>query len=149
MATLHGIAWRTGHRAPMQLEDEANVGQDSGVAADSRGRPGNRQVTVLAEEDWDRACAEAGADLPWHARRANLLVRGLSLADTGGRRLRIGDQVVLQVTGELEPCSRMDEAHEGLREALVPDWRGGLTCRVLTGGRIATGDPVSLEDSGD
>ncbi len=133
----------------MRLEDEATVGTDSGVAADSRGRPGNRQVTVLAEEDWDRACAEAGADLPWHARRANLLVRGLALADTGGRRLRIGEQVVLQVTGELEPCSRMDEAHEGLREALVPDWRGGLTCRVVSGGRIATGDSVRLEDSDD
>ena len=133
----------------MNVEDRAFVGPDTGVAADFRGRPGARQVTVIALEDWTRACAEAGADLPWHARRANLLVDGLKLANTAGRRLRIGEEVVLEITGELEPCERMDEAHEGLRDALVPDWRGGLTCRVLAGGHIAAGDPVSLDDPAD
>jgi MOSC domain-containing protein YiiM len=149
VAKLLGIAWRTGKRAPMNLEDRASVGPDSGVAADFRGRPGARQVTVIAQEDWTRACADAGADLPWHARRANLLVDGLKLANTQGCRLRIGTEVVLEITGELEPCERMDEAHEGLREALMPDWRGGLTCRVLSGGGIAAGDPVALEDPSD
>ena len=133
----------------MNLEDRASVSPATGVAADFRGRPGARQVTVIALDDWTRACADAGADLPWHARRANLLVDGLKLANTQGRRLRIGGEVVLEITGELEPCERMDEAHEGLRQALVPDWRGGPTCRVLPGGSIAAGDPVSLEDPTD
>lgn len=146
MAKLLGIAWRAGKRAPMQIEDQASVGVETGVAADFRGRPGARQVTVMAVEDWRRACADAGAEIPWHARRANLLVDGLKLADTGGRKLHVGERVVLEVTGELDPCSRMDEVHDGLRSALTPDWRGGVTCRVLSGGPIAAGDPVALED---
>jgi MOSC domain-containing protein YiiM len=28
--------------------------------------------------------------------------------------------------------------------ALYPDWRGGVTCRVLEGGRVAIGDPVAV-----
>ncbi len=103
-------------------------------------------MTVMSVEDWRVACAAAGTDLPWHARRANLLVDGLKLANTSGRKLRIGDRVVLEITGELDPCSRMDEIHDGLRGALAPDWRGGVTCSVLSGGPISAGDPVVLDD---
>jgi MOSC domain-containing protein YiiM len=38
----------------------------------------------------------------------------------------------------------MDEARAGLKKALYPDWRGGITCRVSEGGRIALGDPVEV-----
>jgi MOSC domain-containing protein YiiM len=142
---LLGIAWRSGKRAPMQLLDSAPVTLEAGVGSDFRGRPGARQVTVLSREAWARATDAAGVDLPWQARRANLCVAGLNLENSTRRRLRIGSDVLLEITGELEPCERMDEAHEGLRQALEPDWRGGVTCRVLAAGRVAIGDPVRLE----
>jgi MOSC domain-containing protein YiiM len=31
-----------------------------------------------------------------------------------------------------------------LREALSPDWRGGVTCKVLSGGSVAVGDRVAV-----
>ena len=58
-----------------------------------------------------------------------------------GRALAHGD-LVLEITGECGPCTRMDEQYEGLTAALMADWRGGVTCRVISGGRVAVGDAV-------
>ncbi len=128
----------------MQERESAPVTRDGGLANDPRGRPGARQITVVAREAWQRACAELGAQLPWTLRRANLLVQGVALAGSAGSRLRVGD-VLLEITGETEPCRRMDEQHAGLRAALEPEWRGGVSCRVLEGGTLAVGDRVALE----
>jgi MOSC domain-containing protein YiiM len=133
----------------MELLDSATVGVDTGIGSDSRGvvragSKGNRQVTVLAKEAWDLACQEVGERPVWTSRRANLLVEGLALPTVAGAKLRIGT-VELLVTGETEPCSRMDEVVSGLRAALTPDWRGGVTCRVLSGGEIAIGDTMTMD----
>ena len=82
--------------------------------------------------------------MPWTARRANLLVRGVELPKAAGAVIAIGD-VRLQVMLETDPCSRMEEQCPGLREALTPDWRGGVCCRVLTGGTVSAGDVVTIE----
>jgi hypothetical protein len=39
----------------------------------------------------------------------------------------------------------MDEALDGLRAALEPDWGGGAYGVVLEGGEIAVGDPVAWD----
>lgn len=127
----------------------AEVSPATGVANDARGRrkpggTGKRQVTVLSREAWEAACADLGTRLDWTARRANLLVEGLALERTTGSRLRIGD-ATLEVTGETDPCAKMDQQMPGLEAALRPDWRGGVTCRVLSGGAIAVGDSIALE----
>ncbi len=145
MGRLQGIATRSASRAPMAVLDTARVTIEAGVESDSRGRPGERQVTVLAREAWDVACGELGVELAWTLRRANLLVEGLSLALSAGRRIRIGS-LVLEVTGETEPCRNMDRQHPGLRAVLQPDWRGGATCRVIEAGRVTVGDEAVLEE---
>ena len=143
---LIGIAIRGQSRAPMVEVDVAEITAAAGVTGDFRGRSSGRQVTVLSTEDWQAACAELGRELPWTTRRANLLVEGLSLRGTTGAVLRIGD-VLLQVTGETDPCSRMEEAAEGLCSALTPDWRGGACCRVIQGGTVRPNATVNLESS--
>jgi MOSC domain-containing protein YiiM len=60
-----------------------------------------------------------------------------------GGIVRIGS-LLLEVTYPTTPCRRMDQARAGLMRALYPDWRGGVTCRVLEGGRVAIGDPVAV-----
>ena len=141
-ATLIGIARKPRSRAPMETLDKVNVSLDLGVDGEYRGRLRKRQITVLAEEDWLAACAEIDrADLPWTTRRANFLVRGIKLPRTPGARIRIGD-LVLEITGETDPCSRMEEAAAGLEKALSPDWRGGVTCRTIEPGAIRDGDSV-------
>lgn len=145
--SLLGIAGKRSKRADMVTVDETHITVRDGLTGDWRGRPGPRQVTVLTREAWADACGVVGEQVEWTARRANLLVDAIWLKDTTGRILRVGE-VTLEVTGELEPCSRMDEACPGLCAALRPDWRGGVTCRVINGGRVRIGDPVELVAAG-
>lgn len=139
-----GLARRAKSRAPMEILDAADFSLDAGMEGDSRGAPGERQVTVLTREAWEAACAELGSAPPWTTRRANILIEGLRVEGKPGRIIRIGD-VALEITGETDPCNRMEEQVPGLRQALTPDWRGGVTCRVRGAGRIALGDAVTLD----
>jgi MOSC domain-containing protein YiiM len=142
---LIAIAWKLKPRAPMQSAEHALVDLETGIAGDFRGAAPNRQLTIVFAEDWAAACRDLKADVPWTARRANLLVAGVLNPKRAGGVLRFGE-VVLAITGETEPCGRMDEAHAGLRAALSPDWRGGLMTRVIAGGALRVGDPVILEN---
>jgi MOSC domain-containing protein YiiM len=130
----------------MQLLDRAEISTATGVACDFRGKSGDRQVTVISVDAWRQVCSELGSEIPWTTRRANLLVDNLELPRQAGAEIRIGD-VLLRVTGETDPCSRMEEQCAGLKAALQPDWRGGVCCRVLVGGDVAIGDVVSLAQS--
>ena len=143
-----GIARREVKRGPMLPLERAEVSRSARVAGDTRGRPGPRQVTVLSAGAWLEACAIAGTDLPWLARRANILVDGLDLRQVEGAVLRFGGDIELLVTGELDPCRRMDAASPGLRLALTDDWRGGVTCRVQRGGSLTVGATAWLHKTG-
>ncbi|AVT47720.1 MULTISPECIES: MOSC domain-containing protein [Shewanella] len=144
MPKLLAIAYKTVKRGPMNEVLCANVTQLSGVEKDVFGRPGKRQVTVLSKIQWQQACHSIEADLPWTTRRANLLVDDLvfSCADVG-KHLHIGE-LRLEITGETDPCKKMEIAHVGLEAALTPDWRGGVTCRVLNDAMIHLGDEITL-----
>lgn len=133
----------------METIEAVEISVERGVEGDCRGplRPNSRnrrQVSLMEAGDWAAATAQIGADLPWWVRRANLLVEGFDLPQAEGARLRIGDEVVLEITVECDPCFRMDQIAMGLQEALRPDWRGGACARVISGGRIAVGDQIRI-----
>lgn len=149
---LAGIARHAFPKAPMEVIDRVEVTVADGIHGDFRGavKPGGRgrrQVTLMELGDWDAAMGEVGHSLPWQERRANLLVDGLDLPQSPGVRLRIGASVVLEITQETEPCNRMERLAEGLKAALLPDWRGGACTRVIAGGQIAVGDEIRIEET--
>lgn len=127
----------------MQELDAVELSVEFGLVGDSCGKPGSRQVTLMTHSAWRAACTDLGVNLPWTTRRANLLVDDLPLFQSTGARIVIGD-AVLEITGETDPCARMEQAQQGLFEALRPDWRGGVCCRVVQGGRLVLGMDVEL-----
>ncbi|MEO9130751.1 MAG: MOSC domain-containing protein [Sphingomonas sp.] len=146
-----GIARHAFPRAPMEVIDHVHLSVESGLAGDFRGavKPGRkakRQVSLIERADWDTAMADLGVDHHWSVRRANLLVDGLDLPQQAGAIVRIGDEVVLEITVECDPCSRMEEIEPGLKAALTPDWRGGALARVISGGEIRIGDDIRVEE---
>jgi MOSC domain-containing protein YiiM len=155
MATgrLDGIARHGRPRGPIETVDHVAVNTAEGIHGDFRGavvpgKSGRRQVSLIEADGWAAALADLGmgADaLPWHVRRANLLVSGLRLPRTAGAVIAIGECLRIEVTCECDPCSRMEEIAPGLKAALTPDWRGGVLGRVLRDGNIAIGDEVRIE----
>ncbi len=125
---------------PIEIIETAAISEEDGVEGNVR-KSRRRRVTVIAAEDWAAACAELDADLPWTLRRANLLVEGLELPKEPGARIRIGG-ALLEVTQETDPCALMDAQHPGLKAALTPDWRGGVSCMVVEDGQVTVGDAV-------
>ena len=133
----------------METVDHVDVTVAEGVHGDFRGslKPdrNKRQVTVIAAESWRDALHDLGASVPWEQRRANLLVEGLALEETTGARIIFDSGLVLEVTGECDPCTRMEEIAPGLKAALLPFWRGGVTTRVIESGPIRVGEQVRIE----
>ena len=144
-ATLCGIAVRKKSKQPMVLLDRSEATRACGIGNDLRGKPGKRQVTVMSAECWQQACEEAGQDLHWQQRRANLLVSGLQFSPQSiGKIIRIGEAELL-ITRETDPCRRMDQTQPGLSQALAKHWRGGVCCQVIKDGAIRLGDAVKLD----
>ena len=150
LGLIAGLARKARAKAPMELIEQAEITEALGIVGDHRGarKPngtGKRQVTLIERADWDAAMAEVGADLPWHARRCNILVDGLDLPQVPGARLLLGREVVLEVTRFTDPCERMEALATGLFAALDKDWRGGACARVVRGGMVTLGDVIRLE----
>jgi MOSC domain-containing protein YiiM len=143
MGRLVGIARRKKKRAAMETLESAKVREESGVANDFRGKPGKRQVTLVSASAWAAVCDELGQEIPWTTRRANFLIEGVNFPKRTGDVIEVGG-VRLLVTMEVNPCSRMEEQVAGLKQAMTPDWRGGVACTVLKGGTVRLGDDVAV-----
>lgn len=145
MSSIRAIAIKNRPRVAMQVIDSAQITVENGILGDFRGTQQGRQITILSESAWRKACAEVDSDLPWTTRRANLLVDEVEFdASYVGKTVRIGD-VELMVTRQTDPCSLMDAQHQGLTAALTPDWRGGICCNVIKPGEIKVGNQIEFD----
>lgn len=141
---LEWIGIRTERMGLVQSVASAMVIAGRGLDGDhkSQGRAGTRrQVTLIQAE---HLVAVAGMlhreRIPPELLRRNLVISGLNLLALKNKRFQIGD-AVLEFSGPCEPCSRM-EANLGSGGLNAMRGHGGITARVLTGGRIHVGDSV-------
>jgi MOSC domain-containing protein YiiM len=129
---------------PMDPAESAVLIAGEGIRGNANQR-GKRQVTIIEEELWQEMMRELGAEVDPSSRRANLMVSGVSLRESRGKTLRIGE-CLIEIYGETRPCERMDEALPGLREAMQNGWRGGAFGVIVAGGEIKPGDPVYFHE---
>ena len=129
----------------MALTESLTLTPTDGVIGD-HGTSKHRQVSLLDVTAWQTACTEIGVELDWTARRSNILVSNPSLKELVGIQIRIGSALV-EIIGEVVPCHVMDSAHEGLKRALKPEWRGGVYGRIITTGQVSVGDNIAIHSS--
>ena len=152
---LDAVLLRPARRADVREVVTAEAIADHGLTGDRktahpRGAAGSgkRQVTLIQAEHLPVIAALLGrpAVLPALLRR-NLVVSGLnllaarSLLRDQALILRIGAEVVLEITGPCEPCSRMEEAL-GAGGYNAMRGHGGVTARIVAGGTLCRGDDV-------
>jgi MOSC domain-containing protein YiiM len=103
---------------------------------------GKRQVTLIQAEHLEVVARMLGkTEVFAPDLRRNLLVSGINLYALRNRHFKVGD-VVLEGSGPCEPCSRMEEVlGEGAYNAMRG--HGGITARIIEGGMLRVGDPVS------
>lgn len=138
---IRAIAIKTAESGPMREVEDAVAEIDGGLVGGVKPSP-ERGITFLATSQWRQVMGELNANLPWHTRRANVLIEAESLGHLIGKRLRFGE-VEVQVINETRPCGLMDQFLPGLKNALKPECRAGVYGRVLRGGSFHVGDGVS------
>lgn len=106
-------------------------------------RDGERQVTLMAEEDLAAIAAFLGQRviLPELLRR-NFLTRGINLVSLKDRKFRIGTALLFG-TGDCAPCSQMETAL-GPGGYNAVRGHGGITARILESGIARVGDAVTV-----
>jgi MOSC domain-containing protein YiiM len=138
---LEYIAVRPAAKADVAIKEEAILLTAAGIEGDHYGKSGEREVTLIQAEHLEEVGRVLGKPIEKGITRRNLVVRGLNLREYKNQSIKIGD-VILEVTGDCHPCSRMDLVlGPGGLKAMAG--RGGITARVIQGGTVRTGDPIT------
>jgi len=75
--------------------------------------------------------------------KENITTQGLSLMQLlPMQQLKIGSQVILEITQPCTPCHRMDEIRQGLFQEIAG--RRGMLAKVVRGGEIRRGDQIDI-----
>lgn len=151
---LQAIYLRPARGEPCQQVEQATAvamrglqGDRSAQKSSSQPLGSKRQVTLIQAEHLLVVSALVGKSVEARLLRRNLVISGLNLLAAKSLfkdqtlYLKIGE-VILQVTGPCEPCSKM-EIILGRGGYNAMRGHGGVTARVIKGGEIKNGDAVT------
>ena len=141
--------------AGLGVEGDAHMG--STVKHRSRVRrdptqPNLRQVHLIHSELHEEL-GDAGFEIAAGEMGENITTRGVELlALPAGSRLRIGSDVLIELTGLRNPCVQLDGIQPGLMAATLERDRQGRLVRkagvmaiVVAPGQVQAGDPIRVD----
>ena len=143
VATVASLHVAPGSRLPMKSVTSASVESQAGIVGDRYHGSKNRQVSVQSLSSLAEAAAVFGSEIPAGLTRRNVTISSGEVPRQPGALIRIGP-VTLEVVRVAAPCKLLDDTiGRGAQEALRR--RAGSSCRVLAGGTVSVGDPVTID----
>lgn len=137
------IGIRAERRANVESVNEIQVDVDGGLSGDHYSKNGGkRQITLMQAEHIEAVEKMLDRTVDPGSLRRNIVISGINILAFADRKFSLGE-VVLEMTGQCFPCSRMEEnigpgAYNAMRG------HGGITAMVIKGGTLRVGDEVRL-----
>ncbi|MBJ20906.1 MAG: MOSC domain-containing protein [bacterium] len=131
-----------GSRLPMRSLDRVEVEAGKGIIGDRYHGTRHRHMTIQSLEELAEAQRFHGGPIDPGLTRRNVTISKGAIPREPGHRWSVG-AIALEVVRDAAPCKLLeDELGRDARLALSR--RAGVVCRVLRGGELKVGDPVSL-----
>ncbi len=116
---------------------------EHGLKGDAHAGTWHRQVSFLAAEDIQDA-RDRGLDVNFGDFAENIGTLGVDWPSLPvGTRVRLGKDVLVEVTQIGKKCHAKCEVYERTGECIMP--RRGVFARVLQGGSLTLGDSITME----
>lgn len=121
---------------------EAVLVENHGIEADAHAGPWHRQVSFLASESIEQARAR-GLDVTFGDFAENIATEGIDwMTVPVGTVLKLGDSAVVEITQIGKECHKKCAIFYQAGDCIMP--REGIFARVLRGGVIRCGDPITF-----
>lgn len=125
--------------------DSGIVEEGFGIRDDAHGGDWHRQVSLLAIEEIEKM-NQKGFDVHPGSFAENLCTRNFDLAAASiGKRMKIGDTVVLEVTQIGKECHTRCAVYNKIGDCIMPEQ--GVFTRVISGGEVKPGDSIKYIQS--
>ena len=149
---IGNVEWmgiRPEKRGEMVEMNEVLLDINDGIQGDHYSKKGGkRMITLIQSEHLDTISRILKKDdVHPSLLRRNIVISGINLLSLHNRQILIGDEVIIEGTGYCHPCSRM-ETNLGPGGYNAVRGHGGLTAKIISGGKIKIGDQVSLNSEG-
>ncbi|MFO7740491.1 MAG: MOSC domain-containing protein [Desulfatiglandaceae bacterium] len=122
--------------------DDAVLIKGHGIQGDAHAGPWRRQVSFLAGEQIE-ACRARGLDVTFGDFAENIATEGINWKNVPvGSRVHLGNTVIVEVTQIGKDCHKRCAIYYQAGDCIMP--HEGVFARVLEGGPIRCGDPISF-----
>lgn len=122
---------------------EGTILENWGVEGDAHAGPWHRQVSLLADESYEKARTLWKLDVSHGDFAENLTTRGIDLKSLPiGTRLGIGSSTLLEITQIGKKCHSGCEILQLTGKCVFPE--EGVFGKVICGGTVRAGDPIRI-----
>jgi len=120
---------------------EAILKEGHGIVGDAHAGPGERQLSLLANESIDKIRDKLEVGLCFGRFAENITTEGIELSTLPlGTQLQMGGEAIIEITKIGKECHNECEIKRLAGDCVMP--REGIFGRVIKGGKISKGDII-------